>query len=302
MDGLLFGISIISGLIYTACYNIGFVLEKKAIQKMPEEKKDGTVTLIKSILTNKLWLLGLFLTIASMGFYYVALLWAPLSAIAPLSGFGLIVLVTYAHIDLKESLKKLEIVGFVLVLIGIIVSSYIMSFGIEELSWVEWKGFSHSINGAIVVLGSLVIAVLFTFIPVLFKRKIRPFDIAIFAGLMAGIQAIVFKGITVWTTEKQFSTDLVVVILYILGILATALMSTGSLQFAFKEGKVSNIMAIYNGVMIIFPILFGGIILLEWNSLIPVQQIFLGISLVVTIVGILMLSLKHSQSFLETKR
>ncbi|MCE7743281.1 MAG: hypothetical protein GOP50_12595 [Candidatus Heimdallarchaeota archaeon] len=300
MGGLLFGISIVSGLIFTALYNIGFVLEKKAILKLPPEKKEGVLNLLKSILTNKLWLLGLFLTIASMGFYYLALLWAPLSAVAPLSGFGLIVLIVYAHFDLKESLKKLELVGFALVIVGIVVSSIMMNYGVRDLQWVEWKGVSHSVNGAIVVFGSLLVAVTFTFVPVLFRKKIKPFDIAIFAGLMAGIQAIAFKGITVWSSESNINLDLVIIIFYIIIVLATALLSTGSLQFAFKEGKVSNIMPIYNGVMTIFPILFGGIILLEWSSLILVQQIFLGLSLVITIAGIVLLSLKHSQSYLET--
>ncbi|MHA1199132.1 MAG: DMT family transporter [Candidatus Heimdallarchaeaceae archaeon] len=300
MSGWLFGISIVCGLIYAALYNIGFVLEKKAILKLPLEKKEGFLNLLKSILTNKLWLLGAFLTIASMGFYYLALLWAPLSAIAPLTGFGLIVLIIYAHLDLKESLKKLELIGFALVIVGIVISSIMMSYGVKDLLWGEWKNVSHSINGAIVVFGSLLVAVTFTFIPVLFRKKIKPIDIAIFAGLMAGIQAIVFKGITVWSSEGNISLDLVIIVFYILTLLVISLMSTGSLQFAFKEGKVSNVMAIYNGVSTIFPMLFGGIILLEWNSLILVQQIFLGISLVMTVAGIILLSLKHSQPYSET--
>ena len=302
MDGLLFAISIVSGLLYAALYNIGFALEKKAILKLPNEKKEGVIPLLKSILTNKLWLFGLFLTIASMGFYYLALLWAPLSAIAPLSGFGLVVLVIFAHIDLKESLKKIEIIGFILVIIGIIVSSLLMSYGERNITWTEWKTASHSLNGALVVIGSLVIAIFFTFIPILFRRKIQPLDIAIFAGLIAGVQAIALKGITVWSTEKNINLDLVIIVFYFLTIGATALLSTGSLQFAFKEGKVSSIMAIYNGVMTVFPILFGGIILLEWISLIPVQQIFLGISLLITIIGIVLLSLNHTHSYVDTNR
>lgn len=300
MDTLLFTLSIISGLVYAALYNIGFVLEKKAILLLPSEKKEGVLNLIKSILTNKLWLFGLLLTVSSMGFYFLALLFAPLSAIAPLAGFGLVVLVVYAHFDLKESLKKLELVGVGLVVIGIATSSYLMSFGERTIQWEEWKTVSHSLDGALVVIGSLVVAILFTFVPVLFKKKIRPFDIAIFAGLMAGIQAIAVKGISVWSTAQNINLDLGIIIIYILIVLITALLSTGSLQFAFKVGKVSKIMAIYNGVMTIFPILFGAIILLEWNSLLLIQQIFLAISLVITTIGVILLSLKHNQSYIET--
>lgn len=299
MDAFLFAISIISGLLYAALYNIGFVLEKKAILKLPSEKKEGFLTLLKSIIMNKLWLFGLFLTISSMGFYFLALKWAPLSAIAPLTGFGLVVLVVYAHLDLKESFKKLEILGLVLVVIGIAVSSFLMSYAEIEIQWDDWENLAHTLNGGLVVLGSLVVAVIFTFIPVLFKRKIQPLDIAIFAGLMAGIQAIVLKGITVWSTEMSIQVD---IFMYILAVLTTSLLSTGSLQFAFKEGKVSSVMAIYNGVATIFPILFGGIILLEWNELILIHQIFLGISLVLTLAGIVLISLNHNHSYVETNR
>ena len=84
-------------------------------------------------------------------------------------------------------------------------------------------------------------------------------------------------------------------------ILMTALFSTGSLQFSFKEGKVSIIMSIYNGVMTVFPILFGGIILQEWSDLQTVSQIFLGVSIFITLVGIVILSIKHSQTFQDNK-
>ncbi len=302
MVNFLFVISILSGLVSFALYNIGFVLEKKAINKLPEEIKKSMKTLLKSIISNKLWLFGLLLTVLSMGFYYVALLWAPLSAVAPLSGFGIIILVIYAHLDLKETVKKIEVIGFFLILGGITVSSYLTSLGDSSITWDQWKIFSHSWGSAIMIIGSLIVAISFTFVPVIFKRKIQPFDIAIFGGIIAGIQAIIIKGITIWTTESNWNTNLIVAIFYVIGFLITALLSTGSLQFAFREGKVSSIMAIYNGVMTIFPIFFGGILLGEWSLLSTLQRTFLGSSICITLVGIIVLSFRHSHSFDETNR
>ncbi|MHA1217308.1 MAG: hypothetical protein ACTSSN_04615 [Candidatus Heimdallarchaeaceae archaeon] len=296
MVNFLFIISLLSGLASFAFYNVGFALEKKAISKMSEEIKKSTKTLLKSIITSKLWLFGAFLTIISIGFYYVALLWAPLSAIAPLSGFGIIILVLYAHLDLKETIGKTELFGIFLILGGITVSSYLTSFGDSSITWNQWKISSHSWGSTIMIVGSLIVAISFTFVPAIFKRKIQPFDIAIFAGIIAGIQAIVIKGITIWTSETDWNIDLFIAIFYFVGFLLTALLSTGSLQFAFREGKVSNIMAIYNGVMTIFPIFFGGILLGEWSLLSSLQQTFLGISICVTLIGIVVLSLRHSHS------
>ncbi len=302
MVNFLFIISLLSGLASFALYNMGFALEKKAINKMSEEIKKSTKTMLKSIITSKLWLFGAFLTIISIGFYYVALLWAPLSAIAPLSGFGIIILVIYAHLDLKESIRKTELIGIFLILVGITVSSYLTSFGDSSITWNQWKISSHSWGSTIMIVGSLIVAISFTFVPAIFKRKIQPFDIAIFAGIIAGIQAIVIKGITIWTSETAWNIDLFIAIFYLVGFLLTALLSTGSLQFAFREGNVSNIMAIYNGVMTVFPIFFGGILLGEWSLLSTLQQTFLGISICVTLSGIVVLSLRHSHSFVETNR
>jgi uncharacterized membrane protein len=296
MVNFLFIISLLSGLASFAIYNVGFALEKKAINKMSEEIKKSAKTMLKSIIKSKLWLFGAFLTIISIGFYYVALLWAPLSAIAPLSGFGIIILVIYAHLDLKEAIGKTELIGIFLILGGITVSSYLTSFGDSSITWNQWKISSHSWGSTIMIIGSLIVAISFTFVPAIFKRKIQPFDIAIFAGIIAGIQAIVIKGITIWTSETDWNIDLFIAIFYLVGFLLTALLSTGSLQFAFREGKVSNIMAIYNGVMTIFPIFFGGILLGEWSLLSSLQQTFLGISICVTLIGIVVLSLRHSHS------
>ena len=299
MSKLLFSLSILSGLASFSLYNFGFALEKKAIQKLPSEKKEKTMILLKTILRNPLWLLGLFLTIISVGFYFVALLWAPFSAIAPLSGFGLIILVIFAHIDLKESLKKMEILSFSLILVGIIVSSYLTSLEIVSFTWDEWLGYAHSLGGNLLIGLSILFSVILIIIPFARKTKMKAYNIAIFAGIIAGVQTILIKGITVWFSAQNWNINLVIVIIYILSMLLTALISTGSLQFAFKEGKVSIIMAIYNGITILFPIFFGGLLLKEWENMITVNKVFLGIAILLTLIGIVMLSLKHTPSFMK---
>jgi len=297
MDELLFSISIFSGLFSFSLYNIGFVLEKKAIQKLPSEIRDKTSFMVKAILTNPLWIFGLVLTILSVGFYFIALMWAPLSAIAPLAGFGLIVLVIYAHIDLKESLKRLEILSIALIIIGISTSSYLISLSNVSIDWNQWKDLSHSLNGYLIFGISIFVGLAIILFPFLMKKKFSGYNIAFFAGIIAGIQVVLIKGLSVWVSNNEWNTELYVFILYVLLVLGTALVSTGSLQFAFREGRVSIVMAIYNGIMAIFPVIFGGFILKEWQSLELIPKVFLGISISITLVGIVLLSLKHYHSF-----
>ena len=187
MSKLLFSLSVLSGLASFSLYNLGFALEKKAIQKLPQDKKEKTINLLKTILRNPLWLFGLFLTIISVGFYFVALLWAPFSAIAPLGGFGLIVLVLFAHIDLKESLKRFEIISFILILVGIIASSYLTSLEVVSYTWDQWLGYAHSLGGSLLIGLSVIVYAVLIVIPVLRKNKLTSYNIALFAGIVAGI-------------------------------------------------------------------------------------------------------------------
>jgi hypothetical protein len=131
------------------------------------------------------------------------------------------------------------------------------------------------------------------------KTKMKAYNIAIFAGIIAGVQTILIKGITVWFSAQNWNVNLAIVIIYIVAMLGTALLSTGSLQFAFKEGKVSIIMAIYNGITTLFPIFFGGLLLKEWENLLTVSKVFLGIAILISLVGIVMLSLKHTPTFMK---
>ena len=296
MSKILFTVSVLSGLTSFALYNLGFALEKKVIQKLPDEVKSKTKSMLKAILANPLWLLGLFLTMVSVGLYFVALMWAPLSTIAPLAGFGLVVLVIFAHVDLKESLKKIEILSFILIVVGICVSSYLTSTEEITYTWDIWTTRAHSFGGILFLCLTVIIGLSFLSFRTTRMKKITSYSIAFFAGSLAGIQAIMVKGATVWISNKTYDQNLLVFLSFIFAILMTALFSTGSLQFSFKEGKVSIVMSIYNGIMTVFPILFGGIILQEWSSLQLVSKIFLGISIFITLVGIVILSIKHSHT------
>ncbi|MHA2357931.1 MAG: DMT family transporter [Candidatus Heimdallarchaeaceae archaeon] len=302
MSKLLFALSVLSGLASFAAYNLGFALEKKAIQRIPEEKKEKTSLLLKTIFTNPLWLFGFSLTLLSVGFYFIALLWAPLSAIAPLAGFGLVILVIYAHVDLKESLKKSEIFSFFLILIGITISSYLISRENITYAWEEWKLSSHSIWGIFLMCGIALLIAFFIVIPLVMKRFSIAYNIAIIAGLAAGIQTILMKGVTVWYSNKNWSQDSLILSLYLIALAITGIISTGSLQFGFKKGRVSIIMAIYNGFTTLLPILFGGIILKEWASMQVWSKIVLICAITSILIGVLLLSSNHLQLFQDIKR
>lgn len=302
MGSIWFTFSILSGLLSFASYNIGFALEKKAVKNLPEDIKSKTLLMYRTLITNRLWLTGLFLTIVSIFLYFIALLWAPLSAIAPLSGFGLIVLVIYAHLDLKESLKKSEIVAIFLIVIGISISSYLISKDTTGVNWDEWKVLIISIPSLIVLVTSVFVSLVFAIHTFLKKKYYVSLSFALFAGVASGIQSVFIKGISIWFSEDDWKLNGGNITLHFFLILLTALISTGVLQIAFRKGKVSNIMALYNGVMTILPITFGGLVLKEWLHLDGVGQFFLFFAIFLTIIGIIILSFKHHQYHSDNNR
>ena len=302
MSSWLFIVSILSGLLSYSAFNIGFALEKKAVKKLRPEDQKRIVTMMKQLLRNKTWLIGFFLTVLSIVLYFIALIWAPLSAIAPLSGFGLVILITYAHVDLQESFNYKEIIGIILVIVGVSVSSYFTSLNTEPLTWNDWNILAHSYSGLILILSSITLCIILPLIFFFKLKKHTTYSFAFVAGVAAGIQAIVVKGITIWFSSTESNPTIYVLILYIAGFLLTALGSTGGLQLAFRKGKVTNIMALYNGFITIIPILFGGLVLFEWQSLSVLYQVILGLAISIALIGILVLNFEHSHQPSDNNR
>ncbi len=302
MSSWLFIVSILSGLLSYAAFNVGFALEKKAVRKLRPEDQKRIVTMMKQLLRNKTWLIGFFLTVLSIVLYFIALIWAPLSAIAPLSGFGLVILITYAHIDLQESFNYKEIIGIILVIVGVSVSSYFNSLNTEPITWNDWNILAHSYSGLILILSSIALCVILSIIFFFKLKKYTTYSFAFVAGVAAGTQAIVVKGIIIWFSSTESSPAIYVLIMYITGFLLTALGSTIGLQLAFRKGKVTNVMALYNGFITIIPILFGGLVLFEWQPLSVLNQVVLGIAISIALVGILILSLEHRHQSLDNNR
>jgi drug/metabolite transporter (DMT)-like permease len=75
---------------------------------------------IKGLVLNKKWLLGFALSATSVILNWLALGLGDMSAIQPLYGFGLVVLVVAAHFILKEHIGKKEIFGVIFAISGVV--------------------------------------------------------------------------------------------------------------------------------------------------------------------------------------
>ena len=108
---LIFGL-IVGFVAYLLLY-IGKGLQKYSIEGL---KVDKTVKSKNS----GIWIFGTILTSIYMFVQWGALMFAPINLIAPLEGVGLIILLLFSYYVLKEVITRIEIIGVVLIIIGII--------------------------------------------------------------------------------------------------------------------------------------------------------------------------------------
>jgi len=109
-------IGIIIGLTAYMLVNLGRGFQKMAIEGLKVDRK------IKSK-NSGIWIFGSFLAIIHMFFQWIALLFAPINVIAPLEGVGLIVLVLFSYFILNENITKTEILGILLIILGVILGT-----------------------------------------------------------------------------------------------------------------------------------------------------------------------------------
>lgn len=109
----------------TTSYNVGLILEKRALRRLPPIDARHAVALLRTVLLDPAWMIGFALMTCGLGFQVVALTLAPVSVVQPVVGSGVVILVALSAVVLRERLGWLELgcVLAVVVAIGAIALS-----------------------------------------------------------------------------------------------------------------------------------------------------------------------------------
>lgn len=81
---------------------------------------------IKNFFTNPVWLLGLLFTTFSVPAAIFAYSYGNILLIASINGSGLVFLSIFSYLILKEKMNVKEIVSFLLIIVGVVVSSFFL--------------------------------------------------------------------------------------------------------------------------------------------------------------------------------
>ena len=190
-------VDIIIGVLLTilsqAALNIGQILEKKAVDRMPKIEETSGGQNLKNFAKSSLWLTGFILATISWYIYLPALAFAPISLLAPLMGVGLVILVIFSYFYLKEPIAIKEIIGIVIIIIGMIIlginsSSSSSTYTLNQVNVIFTGGNNIWFTAAIMLV--IFFCILF---PIAQKYRGAGVFFGLAAGLMMGSGGVYSK-------------------------------------------------------------------------------------------------------------
>jgi drug/metabolite transporter (DMT)-like permease len=91
-------------LVATSSYSVGLILEKRALDRMPEIDLRHVLRVIVRLLTNPAWLAGFALMLTGLACQTVVLTFEPVSVVQPVLASGVVVVLVLSRLVLRERL------------------------------------------------------------------------------------------------------------------------------------------------------------------------------------------------------
>ena len=110
-------------LVATTIYNVGFVLEKRALTYLPVIDAHRIWSLLRTLFTARGWLAGFALILIGMVLQLVVLSLEPLTVAQPLQASGVVVTILLSRLVLRERLGRTELVCIAVLVISVVLLS-----------------------------------------------------------------------------------------------------------------------------------------------------------------------------------
>ena len=108
-------LGILSAITATMFYKFGVILQKSQAEKV----NIGGIRILKPLAGRPLWLLGISIQMLGFGFHYFALTQAPVTVVQPIIAAGIVFVVIFAALLLKEKPTARELLGMTLAISGV---------------------------------------------------------------------------------------------------------------------------------------------------------------------------------------
>jgi Magnesium transporter NIPA len=101
------GISL--ALLATTAYNVGLVLEKRALERRPSIDTRRVVSLVRTLISAPQWLAGFGLMLCGLAFQVIVLTFEPVTLVQPVLACGVAVVLVLSRVLLREHLGRGEL-------------------------------------------------------------------------------------------------------------------------------------------------------------------------------------------------
>jgi drug/metabolite transporter (DMT)-like permease len=275
-------------LISTSCMNVGTVIQKKAVDKLPAMEEQTISDNVKGVVGNKLWLVGWLLTTLAMLLNMIALGQADMTVIQPLIGFGLIVLVIFSRYYLGEEINKMGILGILVAIIGVIILGLTASESRAFSSTEEVLESYSQVNAILIIVIFLVFIAVLWIGTIKMKYKGAGIIFAIIAASFSVIGLTFSKGVFSVIDIESIGTALTIWQEYLLLFIfiCCSTMAIAVQQMSLQKGKSIVVTPVFNLCSIVFPLATGYMV---FSEVIGPGKI---IATILIFVGAILLSIK----------
>jgi drug/metabolite transporter (DMT)-like permease len=238
---------ILLALVATTAYNVGLILEKRALGQMPALDIRRVLRVIVSLITSRAWLAGFALMLTGLACQTIALTFEPVSVVQPVLASGVVLVLVLSRLVLRERLHG----GETWCVAAIAVSVVLLAMSASGV-----KDSHHASPGwvAAVMVPSAVVGLVFAVGSLRARIRRRGTTVAgvwagVGTGLLYGVAALAIKALSGILVGHQTATSIAIGVLtspylYVLGgSLAVAMLL---FQAALQAGRASIVVPVSN--------------------------------------------------------
>jgi Protein of unknown function (DUF803). len=249
---------ILLALVATTAYNVGLILEKRALGQMAALDIRRVLRVIGSLMTSRAWLGGFALMLTGLACQTIALTFEPVSVVQPVLASGVVLVLVLSRLVLRERLHG----GETWCVAAIAVSVVLLAMSASGV-----KASHHASPGwmAVVMVPSAVIGLVFAVGSLRSRIRRRGTPVAgvwagVGTGLLYGVAALAIKALSGILVRHETVANIVIAVvtspyLYVLGgSLAVAMLL---FQAALQAGRASIVVPVSNVTGSVYFIIAG---------------------------------------------
>ena len=246
-------VGILLAFLAAAMFSVGAIMQKKAVQEMPDIKLSDMDT-IKPMLKNRPWVIGTIIALGGGGPYIASQYFISIGFTQLLLASGLIILVFLANRWIGEKIGRLEWAGITVIVIGTI------CLGLAEITSVKPSllfdpGFLVNSIIFYIVFGSVIVGSLLLY-------KLSDWgagkNMAILSGIFFGVGAFSSQIGTLGLHNLNF---LIIAFGYLALLIGNAV-GTLIVNIAFQKGKAVMVIPLQSAGNYLIPV-FAGLIIFQ---------------------------------------